>query len=200
MVLALGPVGCGFQPVYARKSGADSSPVAARLASVRVLAIEDRVGQILRNNLVERLSPRGEPGGADYELEIKMSEYLGGLAVSQDGNAQVGRTMIIVTYKLVDTKTAQTTLVGQGRAYGGYRFLGPRYASVVSEREGESSAAQEVAEQIVADLVAFFANRELGDGQRKALINPATEELRRAREAMPPPGMGFESGMQRMSP
>ena len=53
-VLALGPTGCGFRPMYGVPSGPASS-VDANLAAIRVGPIKDRIGQQLRNALVQRL-------------------------------------------------------------------------------------------------------------------------------------------------
>lgn len=160
MVLAAGPVGCGFQPIYARPGGAASSPVADQLASVRVAAIDDRIGQQLRNNLVETLSPRGEPAAPRYVLVVRINQAFQGMANSRDGNATVGRVTVNATYQLSDTTRGGNVLSGTARAFGGYRYLGPRYASTASERDSETSVMTEIAAEIRGALVAYFADPE----------------------------------------
>lgn len=166
MVLALGPVGCGFQPIYARSGGAASSPMADQLASVRVAAIDDRAGQQLRNNLVLALSPRGEPAAARYTLSVKLTESPQGLATSKDGSATVGRVTVEASYSLSDMN-GNTVCSGRARAFSGYRYLGPRYASTVSEREAQTSALTEVSNEIRAALAAYFSDPETFQQRQK---------------------------------
>lgn len=188
MVLALGPVGCGFQPIYARSSGEASSPVAAQLASVRVSGIPDRMGQRLRNGLVATLNPGGEPASPDYALSVTLNESNIGLATSKDGNATVGETSMRASYQLSDTRTGKIVLSGNTRAISGYRFLGPRYASTVSQREAQADALTEIAAEIRGGLTAYFtAPRTFEKRQRTedaqllppspaGLYSPALEE------------------------
>jgi LPS-assembly lipoprotein len=165
-VLGLGPAGCGFQPIYARDSAAPS-PVASDLAGVQVSGIltsdnQDRLGQQLRNALVSSLSPRGEPAKARYYLDVKVTESLRGLANSRDGNATVGEVSVMATYTLSDinTRSNGALFAGEASAYGGFRYLGPRYGSTVAERDSETAAVNDLANAIRGDLAAFFANRE----------------------------------------
>lgn len=157
-VLALGPAGCGFQPVYSRPSGAQSSAAAEQLAAVRVLGIEDRVGQQLRNALVNQLNPRGEPARNRYSLTVKLQQSSSGMASSKDGNATVERMIILATYTLTDTSQESVLTSGQTRALGSFRYLGPRYASTASERDTEASLVQELAAEIRTALIAYFTN------------------------------------------
>lgn len=158
-LLVAGPVGCGFQPVYARPDGAPSA-VAEQLASVRVAAIDDRIGQQLRNGLVSTLSPRGEPASPDYLLTVQMTEVIQGLATSKDGTASIGNVVLTAIYTLRDARTNHILYSNSARSFSGYRYLGPRYASTVSERESRSSALSEIAAEIRGALVAHFSNAQ----------------------------------------
>ena len=174
MVLALGPVGCGFQPIYARSGGAAASPMADHLASVRVAAIPERQGQLLRNSLVTSLSPRGEPASSRYVLTVELRESNKGLATSKDGTSTVGEISTQADFRLSDSRTGKTVYSGRTRALSGYRYLGPRYASTVSERESQMDSLTEIAAQIRGGLSAYFSD-------------PATFEQReRERTSLPP--------------
>lgn len=177
-LLALGPAGCGFQPVYSRPSAAPSSAVAEHLAAVRVLGIEDRIGQQLRNNLVSQLNPRGEPARAHYTLKVVLQQSSSGLASSKDGNASVERMTVTATYTLTGLNSDQPLTGGQVRAMTSFRYLGPRYASTASERDSEASAVQEVATDIRTALIAYFTNPETfrkraSEASQRSVIRPA---------------------------
>lgn len=180
MVLALGPVGCGFQPIYARSGGEASSPMAAQLESVRVAAIPDRMGQMLRNNLVNTLSPRGEPASPAYVLAVDINETNHGLATSKDGNATVGEIAMRAHYRLTDARTGKTVYAGSTRAISNYRYLGPRYASTVSQRESETDALIEVAAEIRGALSAYFNSPKTFDARQRQEPTPVLQPLRSA--------------------
>ena len=50
--------GCGFQPLYGAKSGAKQSASVTTMAAIDVAPITDRAGQVLRNGLLDRITPR----------------------------------------------------------------------------------------------------------------------------------------------
>ena len=161
MLVALGPAGCGFRPLYGKADSVDSAE-AVELAGVRVLGIEDRNGQQLRNSLVRRLSPRGEPSRPRYSLQVKVTETLEGLAESIDGKATVGRLSAIATFTLHDYKTGAVVTDGSARTLASMRYLGPRYASVATERGTEEVVLNDLADQIHTSLATWFANRRAG--------------------------------------
>lgn len=81
--LAIAPLsGCGFRPMYGQSPGA--ARVTDELARVRIPPIADRQGQILRNNLLDRLTPLGEPREAAYVLEVRLAEPRQPLALRRD--------------------------------------------------------------------------------------------------------------------
>lgn len=157
-LLALGPAGCGFKPLYGR-GDAVTAPVAQELAAVRVSGIQDRMGQQMRNRLVLALNPRGEPASARYSLEVTLRETTEGLAESSDGKSTVGRMIVYADYRLIDARTGKVVHSHQTQAAGSYRYLGPRYASVVSERDTEETILGGLADDIRTELSAWFLER-----------------------------------------
>ena len=71
MVLSLTLItGCGFSPVYGKKSlGGDAVPAALR--TIEVETIPDREGQFLRNELIDRFYLSGAPINPAYKLYIE---------------------------------------------------------------------------------------------------------------------------------
>lgn len=156
-LLVLGPVGCGFQPMYAKPDPANASPVAAELASVRILGIEDRQGQILRNALVNRMSPLGEPGRPAYTLAVKLTQTQENLAERSDGKASLGRLFITATFTLSEPDRQSAIFNGTSRSVVSYRLLGPTYGSTAVKRDAEKRALGDLAESISAQVASYFA-------------------------------------------
>lgn len=145
-VLALGPAGCGFRPMYGSMGGRDSV-ADADLARIRIEPIKDRMGQLLRNGLLARLTPRGEAADYAYTLRILLSENVSNLGYRKDANATLASLTI----------TAQIQLNGEGStgilsdsatSIVYFDHLGPRYASVATERDAEERALNQLADDI----------------------------------------------------
>lgn len=156
-LLALGPVGCGFQPMYAKPQGQAASPASTQLAGIYVAGIEDRSGQILRNALVQKINPLGEPRQRLYKLTIKLSASQEQLAESSDGKATLGRYFVRATFNLTDANGERQLFDGNSRSVASYRLLGPRYSSTATERDAQERALADVAEDIRTQLAAYFA-------------------------------------------
>ena len=63
---------CGFRPLYA--TAGDDYQTAANMAQVKVELIDDRVGQLTRNALLETLTPRGQSSNPLYDLSVTLTE------------------------------------------------------------------------------------------------------------------------------
>ena len=144
-VLALGPAGCGFRPMYGTPSGA-ATGVDADMASIRIDPIKDRVGQQLRNALLQRISPRGEAADYAYTLQVKLSEGVNNLGFRKDTFATVtnlslsAQVVLSGNNAIILGETVTTTVY--------FDHLGPRYASVAMERDAEERALNQLADDI----------------------------------------------------
>lgn len=159
MLMALGPAGCGFTPMYARSTGGAPSQDGSDLAAIRIMGIDDREGVVLREHLIHALNPRGEPSSPLYFLQINLKTDLQGQAQSIDGNATIGRMNVRAGYTLTDAQTGKVLYASTTQAYGSFRLSGPRYGSVAAERAAEETGIISVSEDIRAALAAWFANR-----------------------------------------
>ena len=157
-VLTLGPAGCGFEPMYARPTGGGTTVIGTQLSTIRVNGIQDRKGQLLRNALVQRLSPLGEPARPSPTLEVTLSSAQENLAERSDGRASLGRMFVTATYRLFPMGAEQPAFSGNSRSVVSYRLLGPRYSSVAVERDAEERALSELAEDIGNQLGTYFSS------------------------------------------
>lgn len=158
-LLVLGPIGCGFRPMYA-KGDANSPGINADLAGVRILPIKDRIGQKLRNSLVQRLTPRGEPGDYRYSLIIALTESASDMGYRRDTFATMGKLTMTASISLIGNGVA--VLSGSANTEVSFDYLGPRYASVAMERDAEDRAITQLAEdirsQVAAAITRYKAN------------------------------------------
>ncbi len=72
--------GCGFEPLYVEKKEAGSwyygsnfdSSISEEMSQVKIQPIADRFGQIMRNELLDLLTPRGVPKEPKYRLFVTL--------------------------------------------------------------------------------------------------------------------------------
>ncbi|ARJ66482.1 hypothetical protein WV31_12790 [Magnetospirillum sp. ME-1] len=176
-VLVLGPAGCGFKPMYGTPSG-DASAVAVDLAAIRIDPIKDRIGQQLRNALVQRLSPRGEAADYSYTLKVQLSESVNNLGFRKDTFATIANLSMSAQILLSGN---QTTILSDSVTTTVYfDHLGPRYASVATERDAEERAlvqlADDIRNRITAAIQRYHANPNDEYYRRRSLFRDTQDE------------------------
>lgn len=151
--------GCGYKPVYGEQSAATvGDATRASLASVKIAGIADRRGQLLRNYLLDRMTPRGEPGVPRYLLAVTTSETTRVTDSRPDGTATRADIIVVARYNLRDATTDLLVFSERSEAIATYNLLTVRFASVSSEDEARRRAVELLADQISVQ-VALFLNR-----------------------------------------
>lgn len=150
--------GCGFHPVYGSHNTESGSPVALDLNNVAIDNIPDRNGQILRNDLIDRMYGKNRPAKPLYTLKINIhsgEEDLGILA-----NATSTRSLLNMygDYSLQDAQGKQL-LSGNAHSVASFDKLDEMYATVAARQDAYERTLHEVSEQIVNRLSLFFSER-----------------------------------------
>jgi LPS-assembly lipoprotein len=156
LALCLTLAGCGYQPLYGeRPTGVSTDD----LALVYVAGIPDRPGQQLRNNLVQRLNPSGQPSQPIYTLNVSLSVASTGVSLSRDNTTS--RTSITTTakYTLIDSATGKSVFTGTSRATDAYDVLISDYATLVSRDDAVNRALREVSDDMRTRIAVYFQDR-----------------------------------------
>jgi LPS-assembly lipoprotein len=162
-VLALS--GCGYRPVYGEQRAAVAGDGArTNLGSVKILGIAERRGQLLRNYLLDRMTPRGEPATPRYILSVTTSEGRRITSTRPDGTGTRADLVIAARFTLRDATSDLVVFSERSESVATYNLLTARYASVSSEDEARRRAVELVADQIALQ-VALFLNRRHAPGQ-----------------------------------
>lgn len=148
---------CGFQPLYGSGGGGVPSVAVEAMAGTRIALIADRPGQELRNNLLDRLTPRGQPAKPRYELVVSLSERLDRLGIALDDSATYGRVSLTAGFTLRDIASGQTVLSGQSRWVNGYTVVVSHFANLASEAGARSRGLREIADDIRQQLGLHFS-------------------------------------------
>ncbi len=149
---------CGFHPVHG-----DFSPSPQNGKSVPQIGIDvipDREGQILRNELIDRLQINGTPTDPRYQLSVsRISEYDKELAITKSSEATRAQLLLKTSMSLTDKQTGQVVLSRDLQALTSYNVLESEFATRVTENSARENAIKDLARQINLNLSLYF-NRQ----------------------------------------
>lgn len=161
-LLPLVLAGCGYQPLYGQNRSGQA--VRSHLAAVAVDPIEDRVGQLLRNALEDRINRAGGvTAQKHYGLSIELSESSTGIAIQKDATASRSNLQLTATFVL--RGNGQTLWSERSQATVAYNILDNQYATIMAERDARERAVVRLADDI-AERVGVFLSRQGGSGYR----------------------------------
>lgn len=150
--------GCGYRPVYGEQGAVAGDGARAYLGSVKIAGIADRRGQLLRNYLLDRMNPQGEPAAPRYVLSVNTIESTRVTDSRPDGTATRADIILNARFNLRDAASDAVVFVERSEAVATYNLLTARFGSVASEDEARRRAAEQLADQIALQ-VALFLNR-----------------------------------------
>jgi LPS-assembly lipoprotein len=157
-IIVTGLGGCGFRPLYG-ETAADKD-VPADFSAVAIAPIPDRVGQELRNYLLDMLTPRGRPRNPVYTLNVSLKESISDLAIDSSGLATRANLRLDATYALVKDETGQSLVNGTSLAVSSYNLVTNDFSNLTAQNDARSRSALHIARQIRARLGAFFAKQQ----------------------------------------
>lgn len=151
---ALALAACGFRPLYAPPP--DGADVGDELAAIEVAPLGGRLGQILRNALVDELRSAGAPPNR-YVLDVQVARSSNALAVQLDNTITRFNLRLAASFSLRPADAPQPLFRSFVAREAAYNVRREPFATLVSERDAERRAALAVSEDIRLQLAAFFA-------------------------------------------
>jgi LPS-assembly lipoprotein len=145
--------GCGFQPMLAESH--DPSSVADNFAKIKVANIDNRSGQVLRNDLIDTLTPRGEPRRPAYTLVIRIEEPQQNLAFQRNNSVTNVGYSVIAYWRLVDQKGAPIYSSVSSSSQQ-YTLSNSQYATGVSAQNTRDQVVQDISQDIRNRLAQYF--------------------------------------------
>lgn len=161
VVLLLGA--CGFRSLYGTDATADAP---GELATIKVNPIADRLGQQLRNNLLDLLNPRGRPANPRYFLTVRLDQSTQRLAIEKDAFATRANLRLLAKFSLQDPDSLEIVVSGKILMVSSYNILDSEFATLMAEKDAKARAAREIAHDIRTRLAAFFVRQGGGEEGR----------------------------------
>ena len=158
---------CGFRPLYVEREGDAvwhydgkfNTSIIQEMAKIKVEPVADRFGQIIRNTLLDSLTPKGEPKNPEYRLYITLdSKEVTDQALRRDITATRKRVKYSVSYKM--TKSGEDLFSNDAVSFVSYDIMANPYSTTFAEKKTEENAAKMIADEIILRIGAYF-NSEL---------------------------------------
>tara|TARA_B100001123_G_scaffold443153_1_gene588489 strand:- start:6451 stop:6963 length:513 start_codon:yes stop_codon:yes gene_type:complete len=137
---------CGFKPIYGKKEGATG--LVALMGKVQVASASDRLGQTVRNNLLNDLIPYGVKSAPEYRLEFFLKKTEEGVAFERDDSVTRYNVILVATFKLTEISTGSTLAEGLVRSIAAYNVVRSEYATMSASRNAEERVAKAVSDEI----------------------------------------------------
>ncbi len=148
---------CGFQALYGERGGRDQALV--ELASIFVQPIADRLGQVVRNELRDRLTPRGVPVSPRYRLAVVVTTRKEAVAFNDDESVTRFNFSLNARYVLSEDVSGQVIVAGSTRSVAAFNVVLSEFANIAAEKDAEARAARDTSEEIRTRIGVFFSQR-----------------------------------------
>lgn len=157
VILLTLPAACNMRPLYGSVETSAGGNVSTELASIALTVPEDRVEQVLQNQLGFRLNG-GQPLGERYVLDLRTETRTSSVLVRTIGGKPQARFVNVSTsYQLKqgDTVIDSGTLSRQAS----FDWSQQRFANDRAQIDAEDRAATALADDLYALLAGHFASR-----------------------------------------
>jgi LPS-assembly lipoprotein len=148
--------GCGFKPVYGIDSAGKAPSASAQMAAIEIPVMPNRLGQQMRNMLIDSLHPKGADTDYRYKLAVSVSEAVVNLGLQSNSTSTRGQVRLTVKYALTDTEKGQVVLKETLRTSTGYNILINQFSSVLSQDDAETQGLQQIADDMTLHLAMYF--------------------------------------------
>lgn len=168
VVLLSGSLGaCGFRPLYSQQQDV-ASFAEKSLAQIEIKQIKDRIGQQLRNNLLARLQPKGEPAEPRYSLSITLNESVANLGVKKSAVVTRGNLRVTATYTLLRLRLDEeaggknkdeednSLTTGTVISTSSYDIPQAQYTALAAAKDARARAVKELADDIRTRLAVYM--------------------------------------------
>lgn len=151
---AAGLVGCGLRPLHGGSQGLE---IDSKLAAIDVTTPKDRIGYVLREDLLDALNPRGMSVSGRYDLVVRLQRSINSLIIQLNDDVTRFDLVLAAFYELRDKDDGKVLFRSAGRRIASYNQRRAPFATEISQRDAEERAARELSAFIRTQLALYFA-------------------------------------------
>lgn len=161
----IGLSACGFEPLYVEKTSGDdlwyynneyNADIVHEMAQIKIETVTDRIGQLIKNELIDTFNPQGTPKNAKYFLKLKpVKKTITEQALRDDITATREKVKYSVNYELW-SKESGRLVSGNSWIYLSYDLLDNPYSTSIDKKKVEKDGAKIIANDISLRIGAYF--------------------------------------------
>ena len=133
------------------------------MAQVKIELIENRTGQELRNELLDRFNPDGKPAEPRYRLRVQLREAETAVAIERDDTASRSSLAISAAFTLTSVPDGKVVLQGVSTGLNSYGIITNSFATLVGKQDAERRALRSVADDIATRVSLYFQRQSAAE-------------------------------------
>jgi LPS-assembly lipoprotein len=150
---------CGFEPLYAEHRRAALEP---QLTAIKVLPIQEHVGQLLQWKLETALNPANLPVKPRYALHIALNLKSNDLTINSEAVSTRGNIAAVADCTLTTLDNKTVLYRDQIQSAADYNIVNNAYSAQIGQGGAEKEIVDELEEEIETRLAAFLRQRTAG--------------------------------------
>lgn len=168
-ILTLTISGCGFEPLYVEKTTEGNlwyynnqfdTDIVYEMSQVKIEGASDRIGQLVKNELIDNLTPHGVPKNAKYFLKLEpIAANRTEQALRDDITATREKVQYTLKYSLW-SKEKGSLISGKSWVFLSYDLLDNPYSTTMDKKKVEKDGAKILANDISLRLGAYFHSQK----------------------------------------
>lgn len=148
--------GCGFKSLYSTQGKFDT-PV--KLSAIQIKLIPDRIGQQIRNELLDLLTPHGAPRQPHYILSVSVTESKNAFAVRKNAFATRADLRLTGSFQLNASDSGQSLTSGTIFVISSYDIVSSDFATLSAEKNARERSISQFGEDIRSRLAVYFVRQ-----------------------------------------
>jgi LPS-assembly lipoprotein len=129
------------------------------LEAIRIVGLDGRLGQLVRNALLDELNPAGVDAPSRYILDVDLERGAQALGIQTDNVITRFNLTLTARFELIDPKDGQVLYQSTVQRIASYNVSDQPYATLSAEVDAERRVAREVGSNIQTLLAVHFARQ-----------------------------------------
>ncbi len=148
--------GCGFTRIH----GPQSPAIISNLATFEINHIPDRIGQMLRNELIHQMRHGANIGTPRFYVSVSLIERLHHLGIRKDDVATRANLELDATFKITNELKGQPIYIGRSRSVSSYDILTSAFATLSALRDARRRGVKTLAQNIKSRISVWLIQRK----------------------------------------
>ena len=126
------------------------------MRKIEISPIVNRLGQQLRNHLVQNINPFGNTGNAKFLLKVVLTENKQNLAIKKSEIATRANLTFLATYSVVRKSNGTVMTKGSSSIITSYNILAEPFGTMIAEKDARARAVREISADLTNKIASFF--------------------------------------------